>query len=198
MYRDSNGHWIESVWDAFNIGLDALDIGMDFYTEDYWSLLIDIPALIGDGVAIAVPLIPGGLGTLKTPLRTTKALKTFDKIQDLIKTGTKLDWFAKSFLRREARDFMLKNSDNFAKAISKGTKLEVHHVIPLEWAQVMGKGFDPNMLDNLAGVNPTIHKNINRMWNEFRSDWKGKIPTANDVMEFVKKVNEECGEYFVR
>ena len=76
----------------------------------------------------------------------------------------------------------------------------IDHVIPLEWAHVMGKGFDPNMLDNLAGIDPTVHKSVNRMWNEFRNDWKvrGQTPTANDVMEFVKKVNKEYEKDFIR
>ena len=76
--------------------------------------------------------------------------------------------------------------------------MDVHHVIPLEWAHVMGKGFDPNMLDNLAGVDPAVHRKINSMWNEFRSDWKGKPPTANDVMEYVKIVNKKYGSDLVR
>ncbi len=93
---------------------------------------------------------------------------------------------------------MLENSDNFAKVIAEGTKLDVHHVIPLEWAHVMGKGFDPNMLDNLAGIDPKTHKKINQMWNQFRKDWKGETPTANGVMEFVKKVNKRYETGFVR
>ena len=120
------------------------------------------------------------------------------KFQDQIKTGTKLDWFAKTFLRREARSFMLKNSDKFAQAIANGRKLDVHHVIPLEWAHVMGKGFDPNMLVNLSGVDPAIHRKTNQMWNQFRKDWKGKTPTANDVMEYVKRVNQRYGSNLVR
>lgn len=188
-YVDESGKYAESVWDALNIGLDVFDVGMDFYTGDYWSLLIDIPALIGDSAAITVPLIPGGIGTLKTPLRMGKTIKTYEKIQYMINTGTKLDGFAKAFLRYEARTFMIKNSSNFAKAIDSGKKLEVHHVIPLEWAYVMGKGFDPNMLDNLAGVDQPTHKQINRMWDQFRKAWKDKTPTAYDVMEFAKKVN---------
>ena len=177
-----------------------MDIGLDVYTGSYWSLLIDIPALIGDGAAIAVPLIPGGLGTLKTPLRVGKTIKTYEKIEGMINTGKKLDPFAKTFLRNEARSFMKENSIKFASTIAAGKKLDVHHVIPLEWAHVMGKGFDPNMLDNLAGVDPTVHKKVNQMWNEFRNDWKvrGQTPTANDVMEFVKKVNKEYGTDFVR
>jgi hypothetical protein len=197
-YHDSSGHWVETVWDVFNIGLDVFDIGMDIYTGDYWSLLLDIPSLVLDGAAAAVPVVPGGIGMLKTPLRSTKTIKTFDKISSLINAGTKLDGFAKSFLRKEARSFMLKKSDNFAQAISKGTKLDVHHVVPLEWAHVMGKGFDPNMMGNLVGVDPKIHKEINKMWDQFRKDWKGKIPTVDDVMSFVQKVNDKYNSSFVR
>ena len=56
------------------------------------------------------------------------------------------------------------------------------------------------MLDNLAGVDPTVHKKVNQMWNQFRKDWKvrGQTPTANDVMEFVKKVNKEYEKDFIR
>lgn len=200
LYTDPSGNVIETAWDVINVGLDGLDIGLDIYTGSWWDLLIDIPSLAVDVGATAAPGIPGGVGTLKSPLRAGKVLKTYDKVSDLISSGNKLDWFAKAFLRREARDFMLKNSDNFAKAVSDGQKLEVHHVIPLEWAHLMGEGFDPNSLSNLAGVSKDVHKQINNMWNEFRERFKkaGYEPTVKDIMEQVAKTIKNYGENFVK
>lgn len=196
LYTDPSGNVIETAWDVVNVGLDGLDIGLDIYTGSWWDLLIDIPSLAVDVGATAAPGIPGGVGTLKSPLRAGKVLKTYDKVSDLISSGKKLDWFAKAFLRREGRSFMLKNSDNFVKAINKGTKLDVHHIIPLEWAHKMGEGFDPNNIKNLAGVDPKIHTEINKMWNTFRKNFPDA--TSEDVIKFVNQTIEKYGKYFVR
>jgi hypothetical protein len=60
----------------------------------------------------------------------------------------------------------------FARTATKmGKALEVHHIIPLEWAHLMGKGFNPNVIDNLVGVKNSIHWTITREW----ADWKRRL-----------------------
>ena len=167
-YYDPNGRWIETAFDIAGLFADVFDIVLDLYVCDYWALLWDIPSFLYDGFATVVPVLPGFAGTLKAPLRVGKTAKAFDKIKDAIKAGDKIGAVGKAFLRREARRFLLEESPEFAEAVAKGvTKYEVHHIIPLEWAHLMGESFDPNMLANLAGVDKTTHGLINQMWNEF-------------------------------
>jgi len=61
----------------------------------------------------------------------------------------------------------------------------------------MGDRFDPNMLANLAGVEDTIHRSINDMWNGFRNRYKDKLPTEEAVLNFAKKVHSKYGKSYM-
>ena len=75
-----------------------------------------------------------------------------------------------------------------------GNKLEIHHLVPLEHAHLMGSSFDPNDVKNLAGVDPETHKDINRAWNKFRSE--NKDPSFQKIMEQVAEINKKYGKNF--
>ena len=195
---DPNGTYFESFWDIMNVFADVIDIGIDIYVGDFWSLLYDIPALVVDGATVIIPIVPGFAGAVKTPARIGKTVKAFDKVADTIKAGDKLGIIAKAFLRREAREFLLENSTDFMKAVKAGQKLEVHHIIPLEWAHLMGEGFDPNTLANLAGVPKDIHQVISSIWTAFRKKYKDTIPQVKDIIAQVHEINELYGKYFIQ
>ena len=197
-YYDPSGRWIETAFDIAGLFADALDIALDFYIGDYWALLWDVPSFIFDAAAVAIPVVPSFAATLKAPIRVGKTAKAFDKSKDTIKAGDKIGAIGKAFLRREARRFLLEQSPEFAEAVAKGiTKYEVHHIIPLEWAHLMGESFDPNVLANLAGVDKTTHGLINKMWNDFRREHKDKLPTPKEIYDYAKEVYEIYGKQYI-
>lgn len=199
-YVDPTGHVIETPWDAANVVMDVADIGFDIATGDWLSLLIDVPSLLIDGAATAAPGIPGGIGTLKTPLRVAKFVKIADRAKDTLRAGVKLNSAMKKALRAEARDVMLKNSKNFLNATNNGIKLEVHHLIPLEWGHLMGKNFDPNKIFNLYGVDKETHKLLNKNWNDFKASFKelGIEPTKQDILDFAAKTLKDFKDKLVQ
>jgi hypothetical protein len=199
-YVDPSGHVIETPWDLINVGLDISSIGYDIYSGDWAGLAIDTAGLVYDGVATAVPGLPGGAGALRAPARVKKVLTIADKARDAIKIGEKLNGPMKDALRAQARNIM-KNNKSFKAAIEAGKKLDVHHIIPLEYVHLMGKNFDPNKFDNLAGVDHTLHKKLNARWKDFRDYYTNKIkrlPTEVEIRNFAELLTREFGENFVR
>jgi hypothetical protein len=77
--------------------------------------------------------------------------------------------YTKEALRAQGRRAIMKASPMFSKVAAKmGKALEVHHIIPLEWAHLMGKDFNPNVIDNLVGVKDVIHYKITKKWLNFK------------------------------
>jgi hypothetical protein len=74
--------------------------------------------------------------------------------------------------------------------------VHVHHLIPLEHAHRMGKGFDPNTLSNLAAVDKKIHSQITSEWNRWSRSAKDLSPEA--IMKQVAKIEEQFGKHFFR
>lgn len=60
---DPTGNAIETPWDAFNVALDVASLGANLAAGNYGAAAVDAAALIYDGVATAVPGLPGGAGT---------------------------------------------------------------------------------------------------------------------------------------
>jgi hypothetical protein len=60
----------------------------------------------------------------------------------------------------------------------------------------MGKGFDPNAIENLAAVDRKIHKEINREWRKFNKQYKN--PTAEQIRKQVTDIEKKFGANFFR
>ncbi len=76
---DRNGKWIESAWDAANIGIDIASLQSNINDRNVGGAIVDGVGLILDLCAAILPLVPGGAGT------TIKAIRTVDKTSDALK-----------------------------------------------------------------------------------------------------------------
>ena len=95
---------------------------------------------------------------------------------------------------------IMKKNNNFLKATKAGTKLDVHHLIPLEYAQLFNNGFNPNNVFNLYGVDVNTHKLLNKDWSDFKARFKklGIEPTKQDVLDFAAKTLKDYGSKLVQ
>jgi hypothetical protein len=183
---DRDGRIAETPWDAFNVALDATSIVYDIATGDYLGALIDTGCLIGDGLATATPLVPGGLGTIRA---TTRAATWANKAIDAIRLGNQLDGPMKKALRSQARGI-------YEKAFGKMAKdVQIHHVIPLEWAHKMGNNFNPNSLGNLAGFESTVHTKITSEWADFKRLYSD--PTAKQIQDYATYIMDKYKDYVI-
>jgi hypothetical protein len=84
-------------------------------------------------------------------------------------------------LRTEARNIYYHSNPNLI-----GKNLQVHHIIPLEWAHLFPDA-DPNRLSNIIGLDGPTHRRINARWTNFRNYYNqlGRSPTEHEVLDFV-------------
>ncbi len=64
VFTDPTGHWLESAWDALNIGLGINSLVDNLLDGNYGSAAIDAIGLVVDAAALIVPIVPGGVGTV--------------------------------------------------------------------------------------------------------------------------------------
>ena len=55
---------------------------------------------------------------------------------------------------------------------------EVHHLIPLEYAHLMGDNWDPNFFGNLVALDNNVHRQVNASWDEFRALFRHRDPPS--------------------
>jgi hypothetical protein len=159
-----------------------------------WQLIIDTGCLLLDSGATIIPGVPGGLGAVRTATRTGKIIT---KARKAISLAQPLEPYMKDALRAQGRRILIKVSPMFSKVAAKmGKALEVHHIIPLEWVHLMGKDFNPNMIDNLVGVKNTVHYKISEEWLYFKQRWGNKV-TREKVLDFAAYISEKYRTYFV-
>ena len=63
-FVDPDGRVAETAWDAINIGLGVSSLTGNLKTGNYSSAAIDAVGVIIDSVAAAIPLVPGGIGSI--------------------------------------------------------------------------------------------------------------------------------------
>lgn len=192
---DPTGNIVDTLADVGFLIWDVGDIVNDPSDWKNWA------SLGADAACAVVPFATGGGRAVKLATKgveATKKLTTVEKALQAINKGEKLSTKMKDALRAQARNIMKKDSKNFLKAINKGNKLDVHHLIPIEYAELMGKGFNPNDLSNLYGVDKETHKLINQAWNDFKNTYKGSKITKRDVEEFAELTKKLYGDGLVK
>ena len=82
-YIDPTGKWIESAWDVFSLVTEAKSFVDNVKAGNVGAAIIDGVGVIADAVAVAVPLVPGGVGA------SIKGVRAVDNIVDAVNNGKK-------------------------------------------------------------------------------------------------------------
>ena len=61
-YTDPNGEYLESLWDAASLSVGLTSLGSNLSQGNWAAAGLDALGVIADGVALAVPVVPGGAG----------------------------------------------------------------------------------------------------------------------------------------
>lgn len=69
--KDPDGRAVETAWDAFNLAMGATSFVQNIRDAQWGAAALDAAGLIVDGVATAVPGVPGGAGAGIKALRGT-------------------------------------------------------------------------------------------------------------------------------
>ena len=150
-YRDPSGHWVETAWDVANIGWDIYEVSQD-------PSLLNIACLVVDVGAAALPFVPGGAGLLARGGKAAVKVATHsDEMVTTAKLVSKADVLgtATKILSRadEAVQWgknYLQNYDTFYKIARDPDFYQVHHILPQQFADILGRAginvHDPRLL----------------------------------------------------
>jgi RHS repeat-associated protein len=89
-YVDPDGEAIETVWDAANLAMDVASFASNVAAGNVGGAALDAVGLVYDAVATAVPLLPGGAGTI------IKAARAADKVADAVQAADNVTDAAKA------------------------------------------------------------------------------------------------------
>ena len=78
---DPNGMWIESAWDVFSLVTGAKSLVNNIRQGNVGAAIVDGLGVAADGLALALPGIPGGVGA------GIKAIRAGDNVLDAVSTA---------------------------------------------------------------------------------------------------------------
>ena len=132
-FVDPNGEDPSIVWDIASIGLGVGSFRDNYRAGKYGAAIFDGVGIAVDIIAAFIPVIPGGIGFLRTG---NKALNLADAGIDALKIGDELSDF------RHAAEFGVGSYKDLKKSVEAtygtGSGLEVHHLIEKRFAKQMG------------------------------------------------------------
>lgn len=63
-YTDPDGRCPDCLWDALSLSMGVKSFVSNVKQGNYWSATLDGVGVLADGVALAIPLVPGGAGAI--------------------------------------------------------------------------------------------------------------------------------------
>ncbi len=170
-YVDPKGKAVETAWDIANVAIDIASLSDNLENGDVGASIIDGFCLFGDGLAAAVPFIPGGFGSL------AKASRTVDNVAST--SSTVKHSFQENI--RAGKEF---EAEVLQRSIDQG--LEVYPQVLL--VPLNGKG---NIKGNRTYVDQLIH-NSDGTWTIIET--KSSNHTQLSTGQRRAKDNVEKGE----
>jgi hypothetical protein len=73
VYNDPTGHWLESAWDALNVGMGIASFVDNVKQGNYGWAAVDAVGVAVDTAALILPVVPGGVGMA---IKTARAVDT--------------------------------------------------------------------------------------------------------------------------
>ncbi len=180
---DPTGKWPtpDTFWDGFNIGLGVVSFVANCSVGNVGGAALDLAGIIVDGVAIAVPIVPGGAGTA---IKSYRLANTAHNVYTLY-TGSKL-------ARNMYKAFQASKQTRFM--VVQGL-MEAHHIIPQtakvadKARKIMGKfGIDVDDAINGVALPKQFHRSVAHTKEYYKrlEDAVGTWKSADDVKYFLK------------
>jgi hypothetical protein len=90
-FTDPSGHWLESAWDALNVGLGLHSLYNNVKEGNYGWAAVDAVGVVVDATALVLPIVPGGVGTVIKGARAADtavdAIQTVNQVSNAAQTA---------------------------------------------------------------------------------------------------------------
>ena len=197
-YKDPNGEAVETIWDLLNLAMDIKSAYDNFSAGNIGAGVIDVFAALGDAATVAVPGLPGGIGS------AIKGIRAGDKALDAVKAGEKAVELAKAIDKSSEAAKVVEVSGGAMKAASAATKYETHHLLPKQFRSFFenaGLKIDaPEYLMKLEkgehrlipnGVHTLSGGDYNKAWKEFID--ANPNAGAQEILDQMERMKTEFG-----
>lgn len=105
-YVDPDGRFVETAWDLVSLGMGIKSLKDNIENGNFGSAAIDAVGVVADALAVATPILPGGVGAaIKGAKTTADAVKMVDKANDTKKAAalvSKADGIAGQAISKQA------------------------------------------------------------------------------------------------
>jgi hypothetical protein len=135
---DPTGHWLESAWDAFNVGSGVHSLYNNVKDGNYGWAAVDAVGIAVDTAALILPVVPGGVGTIIKAARgvdtAVDAIQTVNRASNAAQTANQAANVAQasaSAANHANNAGSLSNSaHNFRRNVGAQAGEQTHHLIP--------------------------------------------------------------------
>lgn len=90
-FTDPTGHWLESAWDLFNVGLGIYSLHDNLKQGNYGWAAVDAVGLVVDTAALVLPVVPAGVGAVIKGARgvdtAVDAIQTVNQVSNAAQTA---------------------------------------------------------------------------------------------------------------
>ena len=94
-YTDPTGEYIESIWDLASLAMGAKSFIDNVRAGNVGAAIVDGVGILADGVALALPIVPGGAGAAIKGVRAADKVVNAEKVMDKVATARGLENEAK-------------------------------------------------------------------------------------------------------
>jgi hypothetical protein len=91
VYNDPTGHWLESAWDALNVGMGIASFVDNVKQGNYGWAAVDALGVVVDTAALVTPIVPGGVSAIIKGTRVADtavdAIQTVNQVSNAAQTA---------------------------------------------------------------------------------------------------------------
>ncbi|AJE18234.1 hypothetical protein NELON_04550 [Neisseria elongata subsp. glycolytica ATCC 29315] len=171
---------LETAWDILNIGIGVTSMTYNIKEGNYGSAAIDGLGLVYDGVATAIPFLPGGASA------GLKAYRAGNSIKKSINIGHDVTKIS------NAANKVAKNANTASHAAKEGTKIHKETARLLKEENGKASKLSSSAQSYFKGANKSTGKQPDTSWP--RTNIWTDLTTAKEWNKHVKKYGSNFGE----
>jgi pyocin large subunit-like protein len=93
-YTDPDGRYIESLWDATSLSIGVVSLKNNISAGNWGAAAVDAGGIVVDGLAMALPVVPGGAGAAISGVRGAESAVNAVQLEKQLASESQLSQLA--------------------------------------------------------------------------------------------------------